>query len=1427
MHNSNIDPIDGGTTSQIKTTKVVYPQVYSYTLPEERANDGSQKVGYTERRNVETRILEQTKTPAKTLPHSTLWHEPAFFADNKTDFKDKDFHKFLDKSGIENRKDLGKEWYYFNGTPEKSKELFDTFRAHGFSALQIGNNKLAYTLRTEQEHAVAQAKEYFDTHENGEFLWNAKPRFGKTLASYDLAKRLGTKKVLIVTNRPAIANSWFDDFELFIDGYNFISETSSLTERKTISRDQYNQLTDKKPFFTFLSLQDLKGSKYFGGMHEKLKWIADMEWDLLIIDEAHDGIDTGRTDAAFTNVTRQHTLHLSGTPFKALANNKFAEDAIFNWTYLDEQKIKKAELAEDEIGDHTDLPDLKLYTYRISQMVADEVNEGVEIEDDTRDYAFDLNEFFATQSQKFIHEDDVRNFIKNLTTNTKYPFSTPELRDELKHTFWYVGNRVNSVKALAELLKQDKVFGHGNYKIVIAAGDGKSFNEEEADFRGNEKSFDKVKDAIKNHDKTITLSCGQLTTGVTVKEWSAVLMLTDIKSTPQYMQAAFRAQNPYRYTENGEFKAKQSAYLFDFAPTRVLEMYDEFANGLNPKATEGKITKDDRKDNIKELLNYFPVISEDTNGQMIELDAEKVLTLPNALASVEIVKARFMTNLLFNDNIKGVFHFPKAVEDILNKMPKEKNKRPEVSKTKLNLDDARKVEAGKQKLIDENRDVILGEKIYSNNIDRLVDNAISYETPEETLETLPGKVEALAEPLIAKYKTTYQQTASQTEEFAQEIKEKINLAVAEYETSDDKDPAKLKAALTNAIELEITQKVTEQETKKVEDIQKSKEDEVRDHLRAFTRTIPMFIMANSATHDITIDNFDTTISDEDFLDLTNITKDEFHMLRDGFDYEEYDEAEGRTVQKHFGGVFDKYRFNASISEFLAEKRKRANYFDESIKDDIFELIPNQKNNQIFTPKKVVQMMIDSLEQESPEIFRSRESTFIDLYMKSGMYITEIVKRLVANTQHMYESRESCVKYILEHQVYGLAPTGVLSGITNAYIFGFDEGNSISRHNFAQYDLLPNAKEGTVGRKLAELFNGGNDMKFTAVVGNPPYQVNDEGQRENGSENASASPIYHLFMQSAEKISNMQSVIMPARWLSGAGKGLGQFTKDMLDKKTIRSFNLYTNSSDVFPNVDIKGGVCFFVNDNNYRGSTKITVNTSDSVEQYDGNLSSEDSGVFIPFRELVSILSKVKQVTDDLYSNNMQNIISVLKPYGLRTDFFKNPKKYGFPSLQISRQKDDDIEIVGLDGSKRSSRFAPADYPIKIGNETIGKWKVFAPYAYGAGALGENGPTPMLGSPMLVCTETFLRIGSYDTKVEAENTMKYYKTKFLRVMVGILKTTQHSTTTYRFVPLQNFTATSDIDWSKSIPQIDQQLYRKYHLSPEEIAFIESRVKAME
>jgi superfamily II DNA or RNA helicase len=1410
---------------KIKSYVLVFPQVYSYILPEQAQNIGSQKIGYTELKDVRERIHPQVNTPGFKIKYELLWNAPAFYKNGKDSFIDKTFHKFLVKNGIVKRDDLGTEWFYFNGEPEKSKELFDLFRNEGFSALQNDEGKIDYTLRFEQNEAVEKATDYFQKNEKGEFLWNAKPRFGKTLASYDLAKRLGANKVLIVTNRPAIANSWFDDFEMFVDGYNFISETSSLKNRATLTREQHIAIKPIKPLITFLSLQDLKGSKYFGGNYDKLRWVADLEWDLLIIDEAHEGVDTGRTDAAFDVIKRKHTLHLSGTPFKALANEKFPKEAIYNWTYLDEQKIKQIELEEGEIGEHTDLPELKLFTYRISQMITDEVNEGIEIDNETRDYAFDLNEFFRAKDKKFVHEDDVKEFLKNLSTNKKYPFSTPELREELKHTFWYVGNRVDSVKALEKLLKEDPVFK--DYKVIVAAGDGRSFEEEENDFKGNESSFQKVKTAIAENDKTITLSCGQLTTGVTVKEWTAVLMLTDIKTPSLYMQAAFRAQNPFKEFRNGELYFKKSAYLFDFAPTRVLEIYDQFANGLNPKAVKGEITEKDREENIKELLNFFPVISEDVNGEMIELDANKVLTFPNALAATEIVQARFMTNLLFNDSLKGVFNFPKEVEDILDKMQVEKNKRVQRSNNTLDLDDARSVNNNKTKEINTNTEIILGEKIFKTNTERVVDNLLELNTEQIQADELVEKVSEVAEPLIAKYKEVYKATVAETNEVTNQIKEKVKQIAEEFNNAEVKDSEALKQRLIDTIELDfVTNKVTQKEDEKVEKVQKTKEDEIRDRLRSFTRTIPMFIMANDSKDEITIDNFDLEIDDNDFLELTSITKEEFYKLRDGFDYEEDGE------RKTFQGVFNKYRFNASIAEFRLKKSQLANYF--TAEEDIFELIPNQKTNQIFTPKKVVQMMINQLEEHDSSLFHRTDSTFIDLYMKSGMYITEIVKKLFNNTRKNYNSADDCLKHILENQVFGLAPTPILQGITQSYIFGFDTENKISRKNFIQHDITPEANEDKAKEKLQELFNLKKDMKFDAVVGNPPYQESTDGYNRQ-------EPIYQYFYDSAESIGQKYCLISPARFLFNAGLTKKEWNLKMLNHPNLRVVYYNSNSNELFQNTDIKGGVAAILFDRNkvfgaiqnFIPNDDVRKIVSHFVNSPDVNLPSIIYGGRSDLKFNDEFIKDYPSSVGDRLSKIQEKHpdVTELGPneeYELKSSTLE-VLHYAFKN-EKPKNVNDYYCILGLINGRRGWQWIEKKYmqPRYAQNNNIDKYKVFIPKANGSGTFGEILSTPVLGRPSDSATSTFISIGSFDTEIEAANVLKYLKTKLLRCLLSVLKITQDNPPLkWSLIPIQDFTNKSDIDWTKSVPEIDQQLYKKYGLSKEEIAFIEEKVQPMD
>lgn len=1436
---------------QIKTTKIVYPQVYSYTLPDLPQYDGAQKIGYTERQNVDDRIREQVHTPAVDLHYIKQWYAPAFYLDTNNQptsksFIDKDFHRYLRAEHINQRKDLpGEEWFDFANDPAQSKILFDNFR-HTYNTITQGE-KIPYKLRSEQEAAVTKALAYFrshsdnnDTDEQPAFLWNAKPRFGKTLAAYDLAKRLDAKSVLIVTNRPAIANSWYDDYAKFVDGYEFVSVTSSLSDRPTLTREQFilrnadhnNGLRQ----ITFLSLQDLKGSHYFGGKIDKLKWVADLHWDLLIIDEAHEGVDTNRTDVALDIVKRKYTLYLSGTPFKMLASEKFSDDAIYNWTYLDEQQAKQAELVALHNGDdidasHTNLPDMRLFTYRISEMTTNEINEGVDLNGEDCDYAFDLNEFFATKNGKFIHADDVRAFLHNLSTNTKYPFSTPELRNELKHTFWYVGNRVDSCKALAKLLKEDPVFK--DYEVIIAAGDGKSFEEEADNYNANEKSFDRVNHAISEHDKTITLSCGQLTTGVTVKQWSAVLMLTDIKSPALYMQAAFRAQNPYEHIETVNGKSvmvrKKSAYLFDFAPTRVLEIYGEFANGLQPAAVERQNSEAERKDNIKRLLNFFPVISEDINGRMIELDAEKVLTFPNALAAKDIVNARFMANLLFNDTIKNVFNIPKEAEAILSKTDVVQGKHITHNDKPLDLDEARTLHDNREKTINENKQAILGDKIYEtaylNNIDRIVDNTDHITDKDALAKSLSTDIAELSEKPIARAKEVLNLTKAEADSNRQKVLEVQRNAISEYVNSDLSNAIEraakkeeLKEALKNSIEqTAVEETVTMKADHDIENERKSKEDEIKDHLRAFTRTIPMCIMANNTGSEITINNFDTVISDTDFKDLTNITKEEFHMLRDGFDY-----TDDNGAPKRFEGVFNRYRFNAAIAEFVSEKNKLGKYWLGEQRD-IFELVPNQKNNQIFTPRKVVTMMIDDLQAERPDLFNSTSSRFIDLYMKSGLYIAEIAKRLFNNTRHFYNSDDECMTHVLTHQVYGLAPTNILYNITTGFIFGGLP--NISKNNFREYSLLDDAKNGTAQTTLNKLFNknksGDSMFKFDAVVGNPPYtKGNDQ--------------LYVYFVKSATDLSSLVSLIFPMGWQKPANaNGLSTLNNPQFKRSGhfVKVDNYYENNMS--PEILFKGvstgGVNIMLWNKDHNEPNGLVPIYEYSLPKDKVILPIDKTDIPKP-AEIMSICAKVKKTYANSYTS-MADIGSARKPYGFEADPISAPEKYGL-RLQEHKQRNDDLRLFGLLHRQRTFRFIPRSQAVQLSPLTD-KHKVFIPKAWGnmdekQGYIGGSYGSIFTGKPGDICSETYIEFGPFSAEVEAANAEKYFKTKFFRAVFYKDKISQNTARdTFKSVPLQDFTANSDIDWSKSIPEIDQQLYRKYNLSQEEIDFIETHVKPME
>lgn len=355
------------------------------------------------------------------------------------------------------------------------------------------------------------------------------------------------------------------------------------------------------------------------------------------------------------------------------------------------------------------------------------------------------------------------------------------------------------------------------------------------------------------------------------------------------------------------------------------------------------------------------------------------------------------------------------------------------------------------------------------------------------------------------------------------------------------------------------------------------------------------------------------------------------------------------------------------------------------------------------------------------------------------------------------------------------------------------------------------------------------MKFDVVVGNPPYQENDNGKRDDGAVNASASPLYHLFFNMSKNISNDKvSLIFPARWLSGAGKGLGNFSKEMINDTHIKSITVFENSKNVFPNTDIKGGVLYLTYDLEYEGKAEVTVIDSENeTNRFKSYLNSAGSGIFIPYGELISIYEKVSE-KENLSKNNIKSITSTRKPYGLSTDFFKSPAKYDLPKIYDANKDKEDIEILGLENSKRVIKYVPKDYPITKGVDSMYKWKLFSGKAMGSGTFGEKVPDLPIGKPGQIATETFIQIGTFNSKFEAESLQKYYYTKFFRALLGILKNTQDAPArVYEYIPLQDFSINSDINWNMSLTEIDQQLYDKYNLTQEERDFIERKVESME
>lgn len=660
------------------------PRIYAYTEPQykntpwkgKRSGNGLIKVGYTTKSAYE-RISEQfgTNKPIEN-PFEILLDEIAIREDG-TYFTDKDVHKVLEKMNCFRFEHS--EW--FECTLEEVKQAIFAVRNHKTDATKrIANFK----MRPEQEKAVKITSEYFRKYnyerenKTPHFLWNAKMRFGKTFTSYQLAKEMGWKKVLVLTFKPAVQNSWEEDLKSHVDFQDW----------QFVSRDglQYKDINRHKPFVWFASFQDVLGKTEAGGIKPRNEVIHLINWDCIILDEYHFGAwrDSAKDlydaedkkeqskqngegleyyDEEQMPLTTEAYLYLSGTPFRALNNGEFLEDQIFNWTYTDEQREKAK--WEGENNPYIELPKMVLMTYKMPDEIK-QIALGGEFDE------FSLNEFFSANDNnghpKFKYEAEVVNWLNLIRGQYKptnldelklgkrppMPYSDIRLLNALNHTFWFLPS-VASCKAMGELLKNHSFYKE--YDVIVCAGNEAGMGVE---------ALKPVEKAIKNGftTKTITLSCGKLTTGVTVPEWGGIFMLRDTASPETYFQSAFRVQSPWTVKNpdglNPNEKAiiKDTCYVFDFAPDRALKQIADYSTRLNFGSKETPEQK------VAEFISFLPVLCYD-GSTMAEISANELLDLVISGTASSMLARRWESALLVNvdnETLSKLLEDEKAME---------------------------------------------------------------------------------------------------------------------------------------------------------------------------------------------------------------------------------------------------------------------------------------------------------------------------------------------------------------------------------------------------------------------------------------------------------------------------------------------------------------------------------------------------------------------------------------------------------------------------------------------------------------------------------------------------------------------------------------------------------------------------------------------
>jgi superfamily II DNA or RNA helicase len=1234
-------------------------------------------------------------------------------------FRDHQVHDVLKNSGIRNVKfdgSTGQEWYKIDlETAIKAIEAVKNNYANLSNSTSFASKHTPIIFRPEQEDCIKKAVKHFKKADR--FLVNAKMRYGKTLVSLEIIKECKFNKTIIMTHRPVVNAGWYEDFtKIFYDESDIIygSKDNGYTVEKLLNTG--------KRFIYFASIQDLRGSSEVGGKFNKNDAVFSMHWDCVIVDEAHEGTTTALGEETVKAVVKEGSgtkfLALSGTPFNILTD--YDENSIYTWDYIMEQECKYG-WDEKHFGDHNpydDLPELRIYTYSLGDILHNSNYITYE------DKAFNFREFFRTftgdykadyadmpegaEVGDFVHEADVWSFLNLMTKEDEqsgYPYSNEEYRNIFKHSLWMVPG-VREARALKKLMLKHPVFGSGQFDIVNVAGNGDQDEE-------SEDALKKVKNAIRSAKKsgtyTITLSCGKLTTGVTVKDWTAVFMLAGSYSTSaaNYLQTIFRVQSPC--SDNG--KVKDRAYVFDFAPDRTLKM---ISSAVQVSSKAGKTKESDRRI-MGKFLNYCPVISV-SGSQMHEYSTNRLLQQLKRAYADKVVRNGFDDSKLYNDEL---FKLDKVDIEKFDKL---------------------KGIIGTSKAAPKANDITVNDQ---------------------------------------------------------------GLTDEEYEEQEKLKKKKKKD-------------LTPEEKARLEELNKKKKvrSDAISILRGISIRMPLLIYGADIPYDeeVTLDKLVDIVDDsswEEFMP-NGITKRVFKDFQKYYD-EEVFIAAGRRIR------------NISREADTLEPTERVKKIA-----GLFSYFKNPDKETVLTPWRVVNMHMsdclggwcfydESFEEDkkldeprfvdrgqvTADVFGKLDTRILEINSKTGLYPLYVTYSAYRRRLRELGNKELNVQELqkiwldtVRENIFVICKTPMAKAITKRTLVGYADA-VINAHYFDDLiNTMKNKPQQFVKRVLKESYwkKGIDEMNFDAIVGNPPYQNMDGGNK------SSASPIYHYFIEQAKSINpHYLSMIVPAKWYSG-GKGLDAFRKEMLsDRRIVKIFD-FSNSLDVFNNVDIAGGICYFLWDNAYNGKCLFTNHSAIGTTSIQKYLDEYDVLIRYPLAD--SIIRKILNKNE----SKLSEVVSSRKPFGLATN--------------VKPQQEGDLTLRYTGGTGPYRR---AD--VKVGIDIIDKWKVMISYlsAEHAGQPDKNGQFKVLSTtellpPKYICTETYLIAGYFDTENEAVNYYDYLKTKFVRFLIGQVAVSQHITkNSFMFVPSQDFSK----EWN------DEQLFEKYGLSNNEIHFIDSMIKPMD